>query len=114
MYNCIDNFTYDCFNTWITFKSIVRSSLPCSAALCLDLVVIDHGEVTFTGNSVGDTASYTCNSGFELIGGDTITCTQVDANSAVLQPAPPFCRREYVMHRVTTGCLACVNFISVI
>ena len=124
LYNCNNNFTYDCFNNWNTFKSIVHSSLPCSAALCLDLVVIDHGAfillypalcldlvdiefgmVAFTGNSIGDTATYSCNPGFELIGEATTTCTLVDAYSAILQPAPPFCRREYVMHRVATGCL---------
>ena len=67
----------------------------CSAALCPDPVDIDNGMVTFTGNSVGDTATYTCDSGFELIGSATTTCTRVDANSAVLQLAPPSCRREY-------------------
>ena len=51
--------------------------------------------VSFTGNSVGNTATYTCDSGFELIGSATTTCTRVDANSAVIQPAPPSCRREY-------------------
>ena len=50
--------------------------------------------VAFTGNSVGDTATYTCNPGFELIGGATTTCTQVDANSAVFPTAQQFCRRE--------------------
>ena len=51
--------------------------------------------VTFTGNSIGDTATYTCNSGFELIGGAVTTCTQVSMDMAEFQPAPPFCRREY-------------------
>ena len=50
--------------------------------------------VTFTGNSAGDTATYTCDPGFELIGVATMTCTLVDANSAVFQPGPPSCRRE--------------------
>ena len=74
--------------------------LSFSTALCSDPVDIDNGSVAFTGNSVGDTASYTCNSGFELIGNVITTCTQVDANSAVFQPAPPFCRREYSNHRL--------------
>ena len=67
----------------------------CSAALCPDPVDIVNGMVTFTGNSVGDTASYTCNSDFELIGGATTTCTLVDVNTAVFTPDPPVCRREY-------------------
>ena len=57
--------------------------------------------MAFTGNSVGDTVTYTCNLGFELIGNVTTTCTQVDANSAVFQPAPPFCRREYSNRRLS-------------
>ena len=69
-----------------------------SAALCPDPVDIDNGTVTFTGNSVGDTAAYTCNQGFELIGGATTTCTQVNANSAAFQPAAPSCRREYIVN----------------
>ena len=67
----------------------------CSVALCPDPVNIDNGMVTFTGNSIGDTATYTCDSGFELIGGATTTCTLVDMSSAAFQPAPPSCRREY-------------------
>ena len=50
--------------------------------------------VAFTGNSVGDTATYTCNLGIELIGGATTTCTQVDVNSVVFPAAQQFCRRE--------------------
>ena len=74
--------------------------LSCSAALCSDPVDILNGMVTFTGNSVGDTATYTCNSGFELIGSVTTTCTQVDSISVVFQPAPPSCRREYSNQRL--------------
>ena len=66
-----------------------------SAAMCPDPVDIANGTVTFTGNSVNDTATYTCNTGFELIGNATTTCTQVDMNTAAFQPAPPSCRREY-------------------
>ena len=66
-----------------------------SAALCPDPDGILNGMVTFTGNSGGDTATYTCNSGFELIGDATTTCTQVDDNSATFPPVPPpECRRE--------------------
>ena len=69
--------------------------LFCSAALCPDPVDIEYGMVTITGNSVGDTAAYSCDLGFELIGNATITCTLVDANSAAFPSMPPFCRREY-------------------
>ena len=68
----------------------------CSAALCPDPDGIDNGMRTFTGNSVGDTATYTCNSGFELIGDPVTTCTAaMDGNSATFPPVPPpECRRE--------------------
>ena len=67
----------------------------CSTALCLDPVDIGNGMVAFTGNSVGDTAIYNCNSGFALTGGAITTCTEVDMNSAAFQPAPPSCISEY-------------------
>ena len=62
--------------------------------------------VTFTGNSVGDTATYSCDSGFELIGGATTTCALVSAISAAFSPEPPSCRREYCMN--VTGLVSCV------
>ena len=66
-----------------------------SAALCPDPDGIDNGMRTFTGNSVGDTATYTCNSGFELIGDPVTTCTLVDDDSAEFPSVPPpSCRRE--------------------
>ena len=67
-----------------------------SAALCPDLVDIVNGfVVSFTGNSVGDNATYACDPGFELIGDPTTTCTQVAVDTAEFSPAPPVCRREY-------------------
>ena len=66
----------------------------CSTALCLDPPDIVNGTVTFTGNSVGDTATYTCDPGFELVGNASVTCTQVDVNSAAFAPTVPVCRRE--------------------
>ena len=67
----------------------------CSAALCPNPVDIGNGTVTVAGNSVGDTATYTCDPGFKLIGDPTTMCTQVDGDTAEFQPAPPVCRREY-------------------
>ena len=93
-------------HSWVAFVSYLSAySHPyCSAALCPDPVDIDNGMVTFTGNSAGDTATYSCDPGFELIGGATTTCTLVDANLAVFSPQPPFCSREYCMNltRVAT------------
>ena len=58
---------------------------------------------TFSGNSVGDTATYTCNQGFELIGDATTTCTAAaDGNSATFPAVPPpECRREYYFVNTT-------------
>ena len=68
-----------------------------SAALCPEPADIVNGMVTFIGNSVGDTAMYNCNSGFELIGSVPVTCIQVNVNSAAFSPSAPVCRREYCM-----------------
>ena len=73
--------------------------------MCSDPVGIANGMVTFTGNSVGDTATYTCNSGFELIGSATATCIQVNGNSAAFSPVPPVCRREYFINAIWSGCM---------
>ena len=70
----------------------------CSIALCTDPPDVMNGTVTFTGNTVGDTATYTCDPGFELIGNASVTCTQVDVNSATFLPAAPVCSRECCMN----------------
>ena len=71
-------------------------------ALCPDPVDPVNGMVTFTRNSINDTATYSCNMGFELVGSSTVTCTQVDVNSAAFSPVPPVCRRKQ-----------CINVIGV-
>ena len=87
---------YPLMYTVFEFKTHLTCTLfACSAALCPNPVDIDNGMVTFTGNSVSDTATYTCDSGFELIGSATTTCIEVDMNSAAFQPVPPSCSREY-------------------
>ena len=69
-------------------------------ALCPDPFEPVNGMVTFTGNSVDDNATYSCNLGFELIGSSTAMCMQVDANSAEFSPAPPVCRRKYCINKI--------------
>ena len=72
-----------------------------SAALCPDPPALDNAMVTFTGNSVGDTATYTCNVGFELIGDPTTTCTAASNGNFAAFPAvpPPMCSREYIFNK---------------
>ena len=66
------------------------------SALCSSLSSPSNGTVASTGNSVGDTATYTCNTGFELIGQTVVTCTQAtDGNSASFSPAEPICLRKF-------------------
>ena len=87
----------------------MHSSCPsCSAALCPDPVDIDNGMVTLTGNSLGNTATYSCDAGFELIGAATTTCILVDENFPSFQPSPPFCRREFCI--ISTRILVHVFF----
>ena len=60
---------------------------------CPDPVAPANGGMSFSGNDVGDTATYTCDSGFELTGEATATCTEdAGGNSASFQPAPPTCQ----------------------
>ena len=68
--------------------------------MCLDPVDIDDGTVTLTGNLVGDTATYTCDPGFELVGDAITTCTLEDGNSLSFQPEPPSCRCEYTDYKL--------------
>lgn len=60
------------------------------SALCLDPTDPPNGMVTVNGNSVGDTATYTCNSGFELDGPQDVTCEQTDDMASF--SSPPTCR----------------------
>ena len=82
-----------CINDWFFSSALFTFVLP--AALCSKPVDIDNGMVMFTTTSIGDTATYSCNSGFELDGGATTTCSAaVDSNPPEFSPQPPVCRRE--------------------
>ena len=80
----------------LSVHQLNQSDESFSAALCPDPDGIVNGMVTFTGNSVGDTANYTCDPGFELIGDAMTTCTAaMDGNSASFPSVPPpECRRK--------------------
>ena len=80
-------------------KSLITSSYgfvyTCSAAICPDPPEIDHGTVIIVGNYIGDTAHYTCDPGFKLKGDPYLTCRKLDDYTAIFQPDPPVCHREY-------------------
>ena len=59
-------------------------------ALCRDLTNPDNGMASMEGNSVGDTATYTCNAGYELMGAEMVTCENTGEWSA----DPPVCTRK--------------------
>ena len=78
---------------YISSASLCKPLTIFYIALCLNPSNPSNGQVTSAGNSVGDTATYTCNTGFELIGQAVATCTQAsDRNSATIVPAPPVCQ----------------------
>ena len=75
-------------------------------ALCPDPDEPVNGVVTFTGNSMDDTATYTCNMGFELVGSATATCTLEEV--AAFFPEPPQCRRKLRINVIgVTTCVHC-------
>ena len=49
-----------------------------------------NGMVSVTGTATGDTATYTCIAGFELIGTETVTCM----SDGTWSDEPPMCRRK--------------------
>ena len=51
----------------------------------------ENGQVVVNGTTPGDTATYSCNLGYQLEGVDTVTCGDDGAWSA----GPPVCRREF-------------------
>ena len=63
-----------------------------SVALCPTLGNPANGMVALSGTSVGDTAAYTCNDGFELVGAPLLNC-QADGT---WDDSPPMCRREFL------------------
>ena len=59
-------------------------------ALCPDPTAPANGGVTFTGSTIGDTATYSCNNGFELVGNALTTCVELNQNSSLFFSSP-FC-----------------------
>ena len=68
-------------------------------ALCSSPNSLVNGTVTFTGNSVGDNATYTCDTGFELVGEGQSQCTQLDNSNASFVPGTPMCNRKFILDK---------------
>ena len=62
-----------------------------SEIVCPGLDDPANGEVTVNGVTPGDTATYSCNTGYNLVGAETVTCGDDGAWSA----DPPMCTREF-------------------
>ena len=58
-----------------------------------------NGNVVVTGNATGDTATFSCDEGFQLIGSDTATCTQVSDGCLLSLPLVQdrICRRKFFL-----------------
>ena len=70
--------------------------MPFSTAICSELNNPAFGTVSLTGRTVGSTATYMCNPGYNLVGTVTRTCEQLDVATADWSDAPPTCQRMYV------------------
>ena len=65
--------------------------------MCPDLVDPVNGMVMMTGNSEDDTATYSCDPGFELVGEMTRICQ----SNSEWSGAPPICRRRFIVVSLT-------------
>lgn len=60
-------------------------------ALCASPINPLNGKVIITGNSIGDVATYACDSLLTLYGTSTATCTWIDETKAAFVPTAPRC-----------------------
>ena len=66
-------------------------TLSLEPTMCLDLTAPNNGQVVVNGMTPGDTAMYSCDMGFELVGADTVTC----GDDGMWSAGRPVCRREF-------------------
>ena len=78
-------------------KVFICNSIICGtrqfilAVQCPPLSDPENGAVSITGTGVGDTATYTCNNGYEISGSDTRICRLNGEWSG----SPPTCEGKY-------------------
>ena len=70
---------------------------PHSVNVCPTLVPPANGNLVLSGNTVGETANYTCNTGFILEGDPTLTC----GGDGQWIGNPPVCNRKYLSKMYT-------------
>ena len=66
------------------------------AIMCPVLGSPANGGVSVTGNSPGDTATYTCDVGYNLVGAQNLTC----GDNGMWSASPPFCQGAVGMKTV--------------
>ena len=67
----------------------IYNSIPSSTlARCPILIDPANGRVSVTGNSPGDTATYTCDSDYDLVGSRILTC----GDDGMWSDTPPTCQ----------------------
>ena len=64
-----------------------------TVVMCPTLVAPANGSLVLSGNTFGETASYTCNTGFILEGDSTLTC----GGDGQWSGSPPVCNRKKVI-----------------
>ena len=63
-----------------------------TVVMCPTLVAPANGSLVLSGNTFGETANYTCNTGFILEGDSTLTC----GGDGQWTGSPPVCNRKYL------------------
>ena len=66
-----------------------------SIAICSELSNPAFGTVTLSGRTLNSTATYTCNSGYNLVGIPTRTCEELNFATADWSGTAPICERTY-------------------
>ena len=67
------------------------SAMFLSLALCPDLTAPSNGAVNQSGNSAGDTGTFTCDEGYELVGAPVLNCQ----GDGTWDNPEPTCRRKF-------------------
>ena len=76
-----------------------------------------NGMVMMTGNSIGDTATYSCNQGYELVGAEILTCLSIGAQWSDFPPECKIIGKNVIVLKtckagpLTDYCICVFNFV---